>query len=69
MPGPALLERGPGEEPRVRIAREPRTRLFLNVENATARPQVSYQGFNRTDNPEDFTQYGFRAIAGVNLTF
>lgn len=46
-----------------------RTRLFLNIENATARPQVSYQGQNRTDNPEDFTQYGFRAVAGVNLTF
>lgn len=44
-------------------------RLFLNVDNATARPQVSYQGFNRTDNPEDFSQYGFRAIAGVNLMF
>jgi TonB-dependent receptor len=46
-----------------------RTRLFLNVENATARPQVSYQGQNRTDNAEDFTQYGFRAVAGVNLSF
>jgi len=46
-----------------------RTRLFLNIENATARPQVSYQGFGKTDNPEDFTQYGFRAVAGVNLTF
>ncbi|MES2692048.1 MAG: TonB-dependent receptor [Verrucomicrobiota bacterium] len=46
-----------------------KVRLFLNVENATARPQVSYQGFNRTDNPEDFTQYGFRAVAGMNLTF
>jgi TonB-dependent receptor len=45
------------------------TRLFFNIENATARPQVSYQGFNRTDNPEDFTQYGFRAVAGVSLTF
>lgn len=44
-------------------------RLFFNVENATARPQVSYQGQDRTDNPEDFTQYGFRAITGVNLTF
>lgn len=44
-------------------------RFFFNVENATARPQVSYQGQNRTDNPEDFTQYGFRAITGVNLTF
>ena len=44
-------------------------RLFLNVDNLTARPQVSYQGFNRTDNPEDFSQYGFRAVMGVNLTF
>jgi TonB-dependent receptor len=44
-------------------------RLFLNVDNVTARPQVSYQGYQRTDNPEDFSQYGFRAVTGVNLTF
>jgi TonB-dependent receptor len=46
-----------------------RTRLFLNIDNATARPQVSYQGQGRTDNPEDFSQYGFRAVTGVNITF
>lgn len=44
-------------------------RIFLNIENATKRPQVSYQGFGRTDNPEDFTQYSYRAILGANVRF
>ena len=43
-----------------------RLRLFLNVNNLTDEPQVSYQGFQRTDNPEDVTTYSWRATAGAS---
>jgi TonB-dependent receptor len=44
-------------------------RLFLNVHNLTDEPQVSYQGFRRTDNPEDYTKYSWRAVIGATCTF
>ena len=46
-----------------------RLRLFLNVNNLTDEPQVSYQGFQRTDNPEDVTTYSWRATAGATYRF
>ncbi len=45
------------------------TRLFLNVNNLTDEPQISYQGRGRPDNPEDYTTYSWRATAGVSLRF
>ncbi len=45
------------------------TRLFLNVNNLTDEPQVSYQGFKRTDNPEDTTTYSWRATIGATFRF
>jgi outer membrane receptor protein involved in Fe transport len=44
-------------------------RLFLNINNLNDEPQVSYQGFGQTGNPEDTTRYGFRASLGANYTF
>ncbi|MDP3071847.1 MAG: TonB-dependent receptor [Opitutaceae bacterium] len=46
-----------------------RTRLFLNVNNITDEPQISYQGRGRPDNPEDYTTYSWRATVGVSLRF
>ena len=45
------------------------TRLYLNVNNLTDEPQISYQGRGRPDNPEDYTTYGWRATVGVSLRF
>ena len=45
------------------------TRVFFNVNNLTNEPQVSYQGFKRTDNPEDITTYGWRATTGISIRF
>jgi len=45
------------------------TRLFLNLNNLTDEPQISYQGFQRPDNPEDYTTYSWRATAGVSYRF
>ncbi len=42
-------------------------RLFANLKNITARPQVSYQGF--AHNPEDYTMYSWRATTGVTYKF
>ena len=47
----------------------PRMKVFLNVNNITDEPQISYQGFNRTDNPEDITTYSLRATLGATYTF
>ncbi|MCX6954733.1 MAG: TonB-dependent receptor, partial [Verrucomicrobia bacterium] len=44
-------------------------RVFFNVNNLSNEPQVSYQGYKHTDNPEDVTSYGRRAIVGVSLRF
>ncbi|WP_221030885.1 TonB-dependent receptor [Actomonas aquatica] len=43
--------------------------VFLNVSNLTDEPQMSYQGYLRTDNPEDFTTYSWRATIGATYTF
>ncbi|MBL9211570.1 MAG: TonB-dependent receptor, partial [Opitutaceae bacterium] len=45
------------------------TRLFFNVNNLTDEPQISYQGVNRPDNPEDYTTYSWRATFGVGYRF
>ncbi len=45
------------------------TRLFLNVNNLTDEPQISYQGRGRPDNPEDYTTYSWRATVGVGFRF
>ena len=45
------------------------TRLFFNVNNLTDEPQISYQGVNRPDNPEDYTTYSWRATVGVSYRF
>jgi outer membrane receptor protein involved in Fe transport len=45
------------------------TRLFLNVNNLTAAPQISYQGRDRPDNPEDCTTSSWRATAGGSPRF
>ncbi len=45
------------------------TRLFFNVNNLTDEPQISYQGVNRPDNPEDYTKYSWRATFGVGYRF
>jgi len=42
-------------------------RVFLNIDNLTERPQISYQGFSF--NPEDSTFYTYRATAGVTYRF
>ena len=44
-------------------------KFFLNVNNLTAEPQVSHQGFKRTDNPEDTTVYSWRATIGASYRF
>ncbi len=44
-------------------------RLYFNVNNITDEPQISYQGFNRPDNPEDYTTYGWRATVGASYRF
>ena len=44
-------------------------KLFFNVNNLTDEPQISYQGFKRTDNPEDTTTYSWRATIGATLRF
>ena len=44
-------------------------KLFLNVNNITDEPQISYQGYQRTDNPEDYTTYSWRATVGATYTF
>jgi TonB-dependent receptor len=46
-----------------------RARIFLNVNNLSDEPQISYQGFKRTDNPEDITTYSWRATTGITLRF
>ncbi|MDP3208173.1 MAG: TonB-dependent receptor [Rhodoglobus sp.] len=45
------------------------TRLYFNVNNLTDEPQISYQGVNRPDNPEDYTTYSWRATFGVSYRF
>lgn len=44
-------------------------RLYFNVNNLTDEPQISYQGFQRPDNPEDYTTYGWRATFGASYRF
>ena len=44
-------------------------KLFFNVNNLTAEPQISYQGYQRPDNPEDYTTYSWRATTGFSLRF
>ncbi|HEY0946526.1 MAG TPA: TonB-dependent receptor [Opitutaceae bacterium] len=44
-------------------------KLFLNVNNITDEPQISYQGLNHSDNPEDYTIYSWRATLGATYTF
>jgi outer membrane receptor protein involved in Fe transport len=44
-------------------------RLFFNVNNITDEPQVSYQGYRHTDNPEDYTTYSWRATVGATIRF
>jgi hypothetical protein len=39
------------------------------VNNLTDEPQISYQGFKRTDNPEDYTTYSWRATFGATYNF
>ena len=43
--------------------------VFLDVNNLTDEPQISYQGFRRTDNPEDITTYSWRATFGATYKF
>lgn len=43
--------------------------LFFNVNNITDEPQISYQGYQRRDNPEDYTTYSWRAAVGATLRF
>ena len=44
-------------------------KLFFNVNNLMDEPQISYQGFKRTDNPEDYTTYSWRATFGATYKF
>ena len=37
--------------------------------NLMDEPQISYQGFKRTDNPEDYTTYSWRATFGATYKF
>jgi TonB-dependent receptor len=46
-----------------------KAKLFFNVNNLTDEPQISYQGYKHTDNPEDYTTYSWRATAGITLKF
>jgi hypothetical protein len=39
------------------------------VNNLTDEPQISYQGVNRPDNPEDYTTYSWRASVGLSYRF
>jgi outer membrane receptor protein involved in Fe transport len=45
------------------------SRLYFNVNNLTDEPQISYQGVNRPDNPEDYTTYSWRASVGLSYRF
>lgn len=45
------------------------TRVFLNLNNLSDEPQISYQGRGRPENPEDYTKYSWRATTGVSLKF
>jgi TonB-dependent receptor len=45
------------------------TRLFININNLTDEPQISYQGFQHPDNPEDYTTYSWRATVGASYRF
>lgn len=47
----------------------PKFKMFLNVSNLTDEPQISYQGFGRTDNPEDYSTYSWRATLGATYSF
>jgi TonB-dependent receptor len=47
----------------------PGFKVFLNVNNLTDEPQISYQGFRRTDNPEDYSSYSWRATMGATYSF
>ncbi len=44
-------------------------KLFLNLNNLTDEPQISYQGYRRTDNPEDYTTYSWRGTLGLTASF
>ncbi len=44
-------------------------KLFFNVNNLMDEPQISYQGYKRTDNPEDYTTYSWRATFGASYKF
>ncbi|MEO7412161.1 MAG: TonB-dependent receptor [Opitutaceae bacterium] len=44
-------------------------KVFLNVNNLSDEPQISYQGFRHTDNPEDISSYGLRATFGATYKF
>jgi len=44
-------------------------KLFFNVNNLSDEPQISYQGFKRPDNPEDYTTYSWRATFGATYKF
>lgn len=54
-------------ESSLRVSRQ--LSLFCNVNNLTDEPQISYQGYNRPDNPEDYTQYSWRATVGATMRF
>lgn len=45
------------------------TAVFLNVNNITDEPQISYQGFKHADNPEDYSTYSWRATVGATIRF
>lgn len=42
-------------------------KVFMNIDNLTERPQISYQGFSF--NPEDSTFYTYRLTAGASYSF
>lgn len=44
-------------------------KVFLNVNNLTDEPQISYQGLRRRDNPEDYSTYSWRATMGATYSF
>ncbi len=54
-------------ESSVQLSRK--VRLFFNLNNLTDEPQISYQGLNHPDNPEDYTKYSWRASAGISVRF
>ncbi|MBI5691871.1 MAG: TonB-dependent receptor [Verrucomicrobia bacterium] len=45
------------------------TRIFFHLNNLLDEPQISYQGYRRTDNPEDYTTYSWRATVGMSYRF